>query len=64
MILPKKEIDNTPKPKLSKETVKTIHNSENVSIKMITENWLQFYSCHQFDIFPYRVQKKINPSRK
>lgn len=41
MILPKKERDNTPKPKLSKETVKTIHNSENVSTIMIAGNQLK-----------------------
>jgi len=32
MILPKKDNDDSSKPKLSKEFIKNIHNSENVSI--------------------------------
>ena len=35
MILPKKDIDNSSKPKLSKESFKNIPNSENVRLVQV-----------------------------
>lgn len=46
MILPKKDIDNSPKPTnvCSKDSLKNVHNSENVSLKtFINKQYKKFF---------------------
>jgi len=38
MILPKKDIENSSTPKLSKESFNNIHNSENVRLIKVIKN--------------------------
>lgn len=57
MILPKKENENPSKPKLSKESLNKIHNSENVS--QLYSNIYFYYLLVLLIYFVNRGLKKI-----
>lgn len=51
MILPKKDIESSSKAKLSKESLKNIHNSENVRLVKVKKKLINLVNKYLLHIF-------------